>query len=242
MVALDQGCNEFINSLVKKENALDVMNLSDKAYDEAYNKAKAEAYKEGFIAAHDAGYKESENIFNRDCKFEFTYIKLPKYLGAYNKTPFIAMEKGINIAIDCYVKERFALEKKYIYDDEEGEEDYSKAKKEAWMVGLEKARTAGYSKSEALFNEKCDTKWKKVMQREATDNAEMKAEGKKAAAKAVAALYMPGGMLAHIKLVNTVSTAASTTASTAASTAASTVASTAASTTASTSTSTSTSL
>ena len=71
MNAFEQGYEEFVSYLLKKQDALEKMGLSDEAYDKADIEAESQAYKEGFKIASIAGYKKSEFIFIEECKDKF---------------------------------------------------------------------------------------------------------------------------------------------------------------------------
>ena len=68
MNAFDQGYEKFVSYLLKEQDALEKMDLSDEAYDKADIEAESQAYKEGFKIASIAGYKNSEVIFIEECK------------------------------------------------------------------------------------------------------------------------------------------------------------------------------
>lgn len=176
-LAFNQGYKKFINILAEKESELNTMGLSDEVYIKAYDEAKVEACKAGFTEASMTGYSKSETSFNSDCESKFEYND--------------PLEIGIDKALTSYATKCKKLEEAYIYKDDDKDNEYGEAKKEAYKAGFTKALAKGYSKSEALFNKICDIRWKKDIQKE----AEFNALGAKVAAKAVEDLYKPGGLL-----------------------------------------------
>lgn len=177
MNAFEQGYEKFINILAEKESELNTMGLSDEVYIKAYDEAKVEACKAGFTEASMTGYSKSETSFNSDCESKFEYND--------------PLEIGIDKALTSYATKCNKLEEAYIYEDDDEDNEYGEAKKEAYKAGFTKALAKGYSKSEALFNKICDIRWEKDIQKE----AEFNALGAKVAAKAVEDLYKPGGLL-----------------------------------------------
>lgn len=147
--AFFKGYKEFERAFAALKLLLDEEELSDEDYYKGYHEAKRNALHAAFLVARSAGYKKFKDIFDSECLDIFE-----------DEDPWEGTL--IKEAIDDYEKKYHEL-REYLDEDKDEDDEYGKAKKKAWRVDFEKARTKGYLRSETLFNIFCDSRWDKQL-------------------------------------------------------------------------------